>query len=87
MTLVTNKARREDTLQALPQCLCSKTLLRGSCKNGSCLPYPLQQGPGDQMDGAKAEGLNDTPLLAPVLMLTIDSDTPPLAPGKPVSSK
>ena len=68
MTLVTNKARREDTLQALPQCLCSKTLLRGLCKEGTNLPSPLQQSPGYQMSLSRAEGLNDTALLAPVLI-------------------
>jgi hypothetical protein len=34
------------------------------------------------MDVSGPDGLNDTPLLAPVLMLNTESDTPPLAPGK-----
>jgi hypothetical protein len=42
----------------------------------------LQQSPDDRIDESRLDGLNDTPLLAPVLMLTTESDTPPLQPGK-----
>ena len=86
-TLVTFKTSKEATKQCCPQCLCSKALPWGSCKEGTSLPSPLQQSPGYPMDGAEALGLNDTPLLAPVLMLTTENDNPLLAPGKTESSK
>jgi transposase InsO family protein len=63
-------------------CLCSKYLSRGSCRDGGSCPCSLQKSPGDQKSAAAPDGLNDTPLLAPVF----ESDNPPLplggTPGK-----
>ena len=79
--------RRFESTRLTTLCSCSKTLPQGSCKDGTNLPLPLQKSPGDQMDVTGGEGLNDTPLLAPVLMLTPESDTPPLARSKTGGSK
>ena len=74
--------RRDDYL-ITPLCLCSKALPRDSCTNGSNYPEPVvQQSPGNQMNVTGLSGLNDTPLLAPVLRLNTESDNPPLALGK-----
>ena len=54
------KASKEATMHCCTQCLCSKALPWGSCKEGTNLPSPLQQSPGYPMDGAEALGLNDT---------------------------
>jgi hypothetical protein len=75
--------RQDDEITDLhPLCLCNKSLSQGSCKDGSNYPSALQKSPGDQMDVTGVDGLNDTPLLAPVL----ESDNPPLplrgTPGK-----
>jgi transposase InsO family protein len=57
-----------------PLCLRNKYLSRGSCRDGGSCPCSLQKSSGDQMDVSGLDGLNDTPLLAPVL----ESDNPPL---------
>ena len=63
--------------QSDPLCLCSKALSQASCRDGESRPCSLQQSPGDQMDASRRNGLNDTPLLAPLL----ESDNPPLPLG------
>jgi hypothetical protein len=60
-----------------PLCLRNKYLSRDSCRNGGSCPCSLHKSPGDQKDVGGHEGLNDTPLLAPVL----ESDNPPLPLG------
>jgi hypothetical protein len=78
------KSVKQDTsnIDGDPLCLSSKVLPQGSCRDGGSCPCSLQQSPGDQMDVSGADGLNDNPLLAPVL----ESDNPPLplggVPGK-----
>jgi hypothetical protein len=42
---------------------------------------PMQQSKVDRMDESGVDGLDNSHLLAPVLKLNIESDTPPLAPG------
>jgi transposase InsO family protein len=63
----------------LPTCSCSKAVPHGSCTDQKSCPSCVQKSPGNQMNDAGFDGLNDTPLL-PTLP---SSDTPPiLAHGK-----
>jgi hypothetical protein len=77
-----NSKEDENSKVEHPLCLQCKFLSWGSCNDGGSCPCSLQQNPGDQMDVSGLDGLNDTPLLAPLLK----SDNPPLplggAPGK-----
>jgi hypothetical protein len=63
-------------------CFCSKALSQGSNTHQPDQLLPVQQSKGDQMDESGVDGLDETHLLAPVLKLNTESDTPPLAPGK-----
>jgi hypothetical protein len=78
----TKQTRRGDRVSPdRSLCLCGKALPPGSRNDGS--NYPTQYDKAQEnLTVIAVKGLNDTPLLAPVLMLTPQSDTPPLSPGK-----
>jgi hypothetical protein len=67
----------DNSKEGHPLCLRNKYLSRDSCRDGGSCPCSLQKSPDDHMDVSGLDGLNDTPLLAPLL----ESDIPPLPLG------